>query len=77
MSTVVEARRLNNTDLNKVIEFTDSKGTLESITHGSYEVVGGKKMKYVGVMLDGQYHVLMPSDKITITGQMKKPEVQP
>ncbi|MGP5391516.1 hypothetical protein [Glutamicibacter arilaitensis] len=77
MSTVIEARRLNGTDTGKTVEFPPTKGTLESITHGSYEVVGGKKMKYVGVMLDGQHHVLMPSDKITITGQMKKPAVQP
>lgn len=77
MSTVIEARRLNNTDLDKTVEFPPTKGTLESITHGSYDIVGGKKMKYVGVMLDGRHYVLMPSDKITITGQMKKPEVQP
>lgn len=77
MSTVIEARRLNGTDLGKVVEFPPTRGTLESVTHASYDGVGGKKMRYLGVMLDGRQYVLMPSDKITITGRMKKPELQP
>lgn len=75
MSTGIEARRLNGTDTGKTVEFAPTKGTLESVTHGAYDVVGGKKMKYVGVMVDGRHYVLMPSDKITITGKMKKPGV--
>ena len=74
MSNVIEARRLNNTDLDKIIAFVGTKGTLESISHGTYETPTGKKKKYVGVMLDGQHHILQPSDKITITGKVKKPE---
>ena len=77
MSTVIEARRLNGTDTGKTVEFLRARGTLEAVTHASYDVVGGKKMKYVGVVVDGRHYVLMPSDKITITGNMKKPEEQP
>lgn len=77
MSTAIEARRLNGTDTGKTVEFLRARGTLEAVTHASYDVVGGKKMKYVGVVVDGRHYVLMPSDKITITGNMKKPEEQP
>ena len=78
MSTVIEARRLNGTDLGKTISFPETEGELRAVMHGFITGGGTKHAKrYVSVTINAESHILAPSDKITITGQMKKPEVQP
>lgn len=78
MSTVIEARRLNNTDLGKTISFPGTEGTLRGVLHGyltGEETTDSKK--HVTALVGTETHVLEPSDKITITGHMRKPKVQP
>ncbi|UTM47069.1 hypothetical protein [Glutamicibacter mysorens] len=78
MSTVIEARRLNNTDLGKTISFPGTEGTLRGVVHGFITEEGpAPSKKFVTAIVDKETHVLAPHDKITITGRMKKPEVQP
>lgn len=78
MSTVIEARRLNGTDLCKTVSFPDTEGVLRAVVHGYITDEGIKPSKrYVTVVVDQEAHVLAPHDKITITGHMKKPEVKP
>ncbi|PRB69501.1 hypothetical protein [Arthrobacter sp. MYb213] len=74
MSTVIEARRLNNTDLGKTISFPETEGVLCGVIHGYF----GHKTetfvnRYVCVIVDGENQVLEPSDKVTITGKESKP----
>lgn len=77
MSTVIEARRLNGTDLGKTISFPGTEGTLRGVVHGCITEEGSAPFrKFVTAIVDKETHVLEPSDKITITGRMKKPEVQ-
>ncbi|WIV42569.1 hypothetical protein [Glutamicibacter nicotianae] len=77
MSTVIEARRLNGTDLGKTISFPGTEGTLRGVVHGFITEEGPAPSKrYVTAIVGKESHVLEPSDKITITGRMKKPEVQ-
>lgn len=77
MSTVIEARRLNNTDLGKTISFTGTVGELRSVTHGYITNLGEKPArKYVMVILGDDCHVIAPHDKITITGIKKQEEAQ-
>lgn len=73
MSTVIEARRLNNTDLGKTISFTDAEGELRGVTHGFFSDPGERPAKRFVMLLIGiDRHVLAPSDKITITGIKKQ-----
>jgi len=78
MSTVIEAKRLNNTDLGKTVSFLGTQGVLRGVVHGFLTDEGTKPAKkFVTALVDKETHVLGPHDKITITGQMKKPEVKP
>lgn len=77
MSTVIEARRLNNTDLGKTISFTDAEGELRGVNHGFISDTGETPTKkFVMVLIGIDRHVLAPHDKITITG-IKKQEAKP
>lgn len=74
MSTVIEARRLNGTDRHKTIQAKDLEGTLQAVAHAAYVERDGTEVPYVQVLVDGEPHVLQPSDKITITGRKVKPD---
>lgn len=75
MSTVIEARRLNNTDLGKTISFPETEGVLRFVAHGHLEPEKlDVSSKYVLVIVDGENHVLEPSDKLTITARKAKPD---
>jgi len=77
LSTVIEARRLNNTDLGKTISFDGAEGKLRSVSHGYITDPEQKPAKkYVMVTIGQDPHVLAPHDKITITG-ITKQENQP
>ena len=76
MSTVIEARRLNNTDLGKTISFPETEGELRAVMHGFVTGADIKPRKYVSVIVNAESHILAPSDKITITG-IKKQETKP
>lgn len=74
MSTIIEARRLNGTDIGKSI---DLLGVIESVTHQvrkfEEKTFGNKKSvvvttKIVEVGTDRGAFVLQPSAKITISG---------
>jgi len=78
MSTVIEARRLNGTDIGKKISFPETQGELRAVLHGFITDETTKPSKsYVSVIVGKESHILAPHDKITITGHMKKPEVKP
>lgn len=68
MSTVIEARRLNGTDRRKTVQAEGLEGTLQAVTHAAYVEQDGTEVPFVQVLIDGKPHVLLPSDKITITG---------
>ncbi|HJX78580.1 hypothetical protein [Glutamicibacter sp.] len=74
MSTVIEARRLNNTDLGKTISFPETVGTLCCVIHGYFDPKTKTfDSRYVSVIVDSENHALEPSDKITIIGRTKTP----
>lgn len=84
MSTVIEARRLNGTDIGKTVEFLDLiKGTLASVHHEvcKFEETdfGDPEAKFVEFQVieiqlkdrDEQW-TLYPSTKVTIIGRKVK-----
>lgn len=73
MSTVIEARRLNGTDLKKTVEAQGVKGTLCAVTHAVFRDASNELVPYVQINIDGTAHVFRPSDKITLTGKKSKP----
>ncbi|GGJ74486.1 C2 domain-containing protein [Glutamicibacter ardleyensis] len=74
MSTVIEARRLNGTDLKKTVEAQGVKGTLCAVSHAVFRDADNKLVPFVQINIDGTPHVFRPSDKITITGRKVKPD---
>lgn len=74
MSTVIEARRLNGTDRHKAVRAKDLEGTLQAVAHAAYVEKDGTEVPYVQVLVNGEPHILRPSDKITITGRKTKPD---
>lgn len=78
MSVMIEARRLNGTDLGRTI---GNFGTLESVSHGTMQVEVEEdngnlipmKFKAVKITTSTGEYALTPSTKITITGK-RSPE---
>lgn len=66
MGIVVEARRLNGTDRRKTIHTEGIRGKLQAVTHAAYREHDGTETPYVQVLVNGEPHVLRPSDKVTI-----------
>lgn len=85
MSTVIEARRLNGTDIGKTVEFLDViKGALASVHHGVITVEEKTiaepestlvKIPVVDIRMEGRDAEwrLYPSTKVTISGKESKP----
>ncbi|MGP4995091.1 hypothetical protein [Glutamicibacter ardleyensis] len=85
MSTIIEARRLNGTDIGKTVEFLNLiKGTLASVHHQVCKFeetkLGDSEPKSVEFQVieiqlkdrDEQW-TLYPSTKVTISGKESKP----
>lgn len=82
MSTIIEARRLNGTDIGKTIEFSNITGVLNQVEHHTLVTDETKlcdkdntytQTQIVTATVGAHSYTLRPSQKITITGQ-RSPE---
>lgn len=82
MSTIIEARRLNGTDIGKTVEFSNITGVLNQVEHTTVvtdetklcdESYVYEQTQIVNVTVGAHSYTLRPSQKITITGK-RSPE---
>ncbi|ALQ29089.1 hypothetical protein ATC04_00020 [Arthrobacter sp. YC-RL1] len=81
MSTIIEARRLNGTDIGKTVEFSGITGVLNQVGHTTVVTDETKlcdkynvyEQKIVTATVGAHSYTLRPSQKITITGK-RSPE---
>lgn len=73
MSKQIEASRLNSTDRRKTVIAQGINGTLLAVTHAAYIEADGREVPFVQLNVDGEAHVLRPSEKVTITGTKAPP----
>lgn len=82
MSTIIEARRLNGTDIGKTVEFSGITGVLNQVEHHTVvtdetklcdEYNAYEQHQIVTATVGAHSYTLRPSQKITITGK-RSPE---
>jgi len=77
MSKILEARKLNGTDIGKQVSFPETVGELRAVLHGL--ITGDDEQqtrRYVSVVVDKESHILSPHDHVTLKSLEQQEEAQ-